>query len=484
MHASDPGTPILLYAISGLIFSLGLFLLLTALRGKRIDDHPWCRKCKFDLFGRSKDADNSCPECGCDLSRPNAVRVGQRQKRRGMLAFGLVILLLGVAGLGVNGYVDAVGIDWQRHKPVWLLMREANGTPGNGSSDSALHELRRRYDAGLLSAIEIEDMIEAALVHQLDPKRPWQTAWGNFVELGRLNGDTTDDQWQRYAEGILTGCVELEVRPKIAIGSTHLPVKMSEGNIRMGDEGRYPFWMTRKNDVVRVGPASIKQYGSSSSSLSPHGGGSSTSFMSMDEHWDKIKPGKHDIIAEVEVSLTEGHGQQVVLASRRMTLSRPAVFLESGKATVTTITDPGYRDQVKDAITIKRLRCYQWSNQQEKYHLDLNINFEDRMFPIPRTKEVWTSGNVTETSQQLQTIDLAFEVVLRHGDKEYGIGWTTVPGNSGMSTTIGSEHGSDLVGEKVDVILRPSVMRAETSIDCFEIWGGEIVFEGVPVEPK
>ena len=52
MSAIDPGPPILFYALAGCVFSLGLFLLILGLRGKRIDDHPWCRKCKFDLFGK------------------------------------------------------------------------------------------------------------------------------------------------------------------------------------------------------------------------------------------------------------------------------------------------------------------------------------------------------------------------------------------------------------------------------------------------
>ena len=33
---------------------------------------------------------------------------------------------------------------------------------------------------------EIDDIIETALKHQADPLRPWQPAWGNFVQEARL----------------------------------------------------------------------------------------------------------------------------------------------------------------------------------------------------------------------------------------------------------------------------------------------------------
>jgi hypothetical protein len=56
------------------IGSLGLILLIIGLRGWRIDDHPWCRKCRYDLSGLDEPA--ACPECGADLARRRAVRIG------------------------------------------------------------------------------------------------------------------------------------------------------------------------------------------------------------------------------------------------------------------------------------------------------------------------------------------------------------------------------------------------------------------------
>jgi hypothetical protein len=41
----------------------GLILLVLGVRGWRIDDHPVCRRCRFDLVGVYP-AIGACPECG------------------------------------------------------------------------------------------------------------------------------------------------------------------------------------------------------------------------------------------------------------------------------------------------------------------------------------------------------------------------------------------------------------------------------------
>lgn len=43
--------------------ALGLALFWRGWRGRRIDNHPWCRKCRFDLKGLWPGAAR-CPECG------------------------------------------------------------------------------------------------------------------------------------------------------------------------------------------------------------------------------------------------------------------------------------------------------------------------------------------------------------------------------------------------------------------------------------
>jgi len=59
---------------------LGLLGLLLLGPGWRIDNHPWRRKCRFDLKSVWPGAAR-CPECGIDLERIDAVELGQRERR-------------------------------------------------------------------------------------------------------------------------------------------------------------------------------------------------------------------------------------------------------------------------------------------------------------------------------------------------------------------------------------------------------------------
>ena len=65
-------------------FGLAVVLLVAGWRGKKIDDHPWCRKCRFDLVG-CPETTESCPECGADLTSKRSFRIGQRRKRKAVL---------------------------------------------------------------------------------------------------------------------------------------------------------------------------------------------------------------------------------------------------------------------------------------------------------------------------------------------------------------------------------------------------------------
>src|SRR5918993_5786284 len=100
----DAAGPIFLLIVPAAAAVAATGLLIFALRGRRVDDHPVCRKCGFDLVGKPADA-TRCSECGADLSRRRAVRVGWRETRR--------------------------GVAWLAGPPVVLSLRRLRG-PGGG----------------------------------------------------------------------------------------------------------------------------------------------------------------------------------------------------------------------------------------------------------------------------------------------------------------------------------------------------------------
>lgn len=142
---------------------LGLTALLLGRRGRRIDTHPICRRCGYDLHGLDKP--RVCPECGGELTHRRAMRVGNRRRRPVVAWAGVLLMLVSGVGLGVVGYERAAGIDWMSNKPVWVLRWEIDYR-GPSASAAALEEMFGRYKAGQLNAEQVREMVADALAAQ------------------------------------------------------------------------------------------------------------------------------------------------------------------------------------------------------------------------------------------------------------------------------------------------------------------------------
>src|SRR4051812_3856137 len=88
------------------VAATGIGLLWFGLRGRRVGDHPFCRKCGFDLFGRPEGS-TACAECGADLAGRRAMVIGVRRRRRGMLVGGVTLLIPALLVGGVLGWWQA-----------------------------------------------------------------------------------------------------------------------------------------------------------------------------------------------------------------------------------------------------------------------------------------------------------------------------------------------------------------------------------------
>src|SRR5262245_58754032 len=121
---------VLIIAAAGAASLMGTALLVLGLRGHRINDHPVCRGCRFDLVGVFPGKD-VCPECGRGLSVA-AVRIGRRRRQRGMILCGAVLLTAVLAGGGLVGVQTARGFDWNTVKPASMLAWEVRRSGADG----------------------------------------------------------------------------------------------------------------------------------------------------------------------------------------------------------------------------------------------------------------------------------------------------------------------------------------------------------------
>lgn len=114
---------------------------------------------------------------------------------------GATLMVPAVASVALVGWAQWVrshGAAGNAHKPSWWLAREADASQA-ATRDAALAELSRRLAAGELSNARLLDVVDRGLRRQADARRPWTTAWGDFIEAARAAGRVPDETWQRYA---------------------------------------------------------------------------------------------------------------------------------------------------------------------------------------------------------------------------------------------------------------------------------------------
>jgi len=200
--------------VPAVMTSLGAPAIVLGLRGRRIDDHPICRGCGFDLVGVWPGGKN-CPECGAGIADARARRVGNRRRSRRMVVGGAVLLIASAGWLSITGGLFLAGPKANPYKPVWLLSYEARHARYDRASP-ALVELLRRIDKGLITIpASIDALVEAGLTVQGDQSRLWLSTWGDLILSARAAGRVSDAQLTRFYRQAISAEVRMHDRARV-----------------------------------------------------------------------------------------------------------------------------------------------------------------------------------------------------------------------------------------------------------------------------
>jgi hypothetical protein len=200
----------------------GVVLLVFGLRGRKIDDFPYCRKCRYNLTGLTSDR---CPECGTVLTTSN-VTIGLRRRSRRLLLVGLLIMIGCGIPLGVWGWKALRTVDWYSKKPArWVIADAADANTGIAAK--AYQELLGRLQAERLSSGQKRRLAGVALTEcQRVPQRTIQLEYlvlDLVNELHRRGGLTPAEISQFYESRFP---ISLEARPVSSL-QQGIPIKLA-----------------------------------------------------------------------------------------------------------------------------------------------------------------------------------------------------------------------------------------------------------------
>jgi len=433
---------------------IGVFLLRRGLRGRRVDDHPICRRCGFDLFGRPEGSE-VCAECGVDLARPRAIQDGRRERRRGLMAVGAVFLAIALTMAGAAGYASYLAADMQSRKPAWWLARELDSAD-HAVAVAAAKEFSVRVGAGTLSQRYIDVAADKLLKIQSDPRAKWDAAFGNSVEDARLAGKLSDPRFHQYV--VNAPAYQLVVRPRINRGDG-LPFSLREGRDRVGS--RQTINVTYKT-TSRIDGIDLAQGGfESSGRLSSTGGGATGTMVSLAKIYDKLADGPHkaEMILNLSFRMANAPPGSPPMCWTKTVLAAPFDILPADAPTVTIVRDPKLAPAIDKAISITDLTPATWN----KDAFDLSIHIQNA--PVDLGFEVFVRGGGGGVERRVTS----FAVEAKPNSNVGYISNVTLPG---------------FAGDRVDFILRSSVDAAKKTTDVFSIWEGEIVKGNVRVKPR
>ncbi|MCL2641449.1 MAG: hypothetical protein FWD53_11425 [Phycisphaerales bacterium] len=431
----------------GPVLVVGLYLLISGSRARRVGTEPHCRKCEYILLHLES---SRCPECGTTISPRNTI-IGEHQRRWRRAVVGGILIILGC--LPMVGPVREVfaAIPWYHYKPAGWVFADLDSSI---MFDEAIAELRRRDSLKKLPESVRQKLIENALLEQAAT-----TAFPRQKLLEYLS-DT-------FADGRLTSSqAELCLDQAVVVTLTARPI-VAEGEklpLRMGREHRLgrptisisspTLWYRYENAPYKIDGETQPYTGGDgqSGSISSGTSGGSSFF-----HKSAGPVGKH--VIEIDTNWTFWYGPYGDEAASR----KLGTHTHTAKAAYEVVS-PDFAPKIELLHTPDlHARMLTYVQIESLTH---------------RKSDGWLSVDVKLTRVPC---DVAFDVFIKIDQEEIKAG--SIACAKGRSTVFRT-HGScnKQLPAKVTVLLRPSIDAAKNTVDLTAIYSGEIEFPDVEVK--
>lgn len=485
-------TQTLLILLAGV--ALGVLLLVLGIRGKRLNRHPVCRDCRFDLSGQPEGT-ITCPECGAGLKRPRAVRIGQRRKRPVFIALGGVLTSFPLLLIAAAAWALLTGAEIDQYKPLGLLLWEAKHT-GATRMTSIARELNRRVTGKKLSPSQRGSVVETALWIQGEPAKPWCSEWGDLIEDAKADGTLSKEDDERYRRN--APVLEWTVRPRVMAGDP-VPVVAKVKEARVGSAAMMQGMASMTSatvDGTKVKPAPAVNRSGMYGFFSDPGMQQFIQLAGPKNPW-----GFGNTVSELPIALAlprdtapGSHRCEVTYRIKIMNMSTGTIHwpdLKGEKSGDTgdhagTVT---FQSLPKGTESVDVVAPTEATSGKLREILEPRIQLwgspPGAGFPSPTMV-------MMQFSVDGLPMDVAYDVSIKSGDRSWNVG-TFTSGTAGDMEHVRFGPGMDKqrsvqgnvpgIGKAktVTVVLTPSADTAKRTTDVTRIYGGELVFDNVAV---
>ena len=517
-------SPSTIFLIVGIVLlHAGLFCVKRGWFPRRVGNTPHCGKCDYPLTGIESDR---CPECGQFLSPRTTVR-GERPRRRGVGLTGVVVALIGVAGL-VAAFTPTVrDTDWYRYKRLgWVLTDlESTNVP---LQDRAWTELTRRRGAKLLADSDLQrlDQTGVRVVSRASANGPPQLTEHLAARFDRLTAPQQDAMLAKWVSDLQSNGFTSYTAARDRIGALERANVLSAAHHARLVEAAFAVQVIARKSLADEWLLEYLGRRERAGALAP--AERDTFFTQSFGITLLVRPdmiaGENEPywVANKGRGPRTGYWSRMSLRSQSLDDAPPTQLGGSSSGSGAGLDGSAAGGSIKvDApgkhtlrVTVETNIFANQSDAQDgnkKPHWTREVTLTAPFETLPKSTSDYVTliddpaaadairgklrvdqvraGNRFDALSMSVHLDrmpynVAFDVIARYDGKEYPVG--RVYALAGESRGFGPHARDFPPGENaksIDVIFRSSEKAAKDTTDIYQIWKGEVILKCVPVTP-